>query len=102
MSERVDGIVEAVRYNKDGCIDMVRMYERRGTTYSDHILVSRADLVERLRKRKKIFAGTRQEYMAGTFHLTLPIRLIKLNEREVVTTVWGDTPCDDLSGVPLF
>lgn len=102
MAAKVDGIVEAVRYDEGGCIEMVRMYERRGAAYSDHILVQRDDLVERLRKRKKVYAGTRQEFMAGTFRLTLPLRLVKADDRDVITTAWGDTPCDDLTGVPLF
>ncbi|NPV55374.1 MAG: hypothetical protein HPY76_01690 [Anaerolineae bacterium] len=102
MAEKVDGIVEAVRYDDGGCIEMVRMYERRGPTYSDHILVNRAELVERLHKHKKIYAGTRQEFMAGTFQVTLPVRLVQSDNREVVTTTSDTNPCDNLTGVPLF
>jgi len=49
MTKKVDGVIEAVRY-KNGQIVIVRAYERRGATFSDHVLLERKTLLERLQK----------------------------------------------------
>ena len=48
---KFDGVIEAVRY-KSGKIEVVRAYERRGATFSDHVLLDRKELLERLRGGK--------------------------------------------------
>ena len=54
MAKKFDGVIEAVRYNPDGQIALVRGYELRGVTYSDRVLLDRNTLVERLKEGKKI------------------------------------------------
>jgi hypothetical protein len=67
---KFDGLIEAVRYTTDGKIELVRAYERRGAAFSDHILINRAQLVERLKKGEKFVTGQRTEFWGGTFEAT--------------------------------
>jgi len=100
MAKQIDGVVEAVRY-KNGQIVMVRAYERRGTTYSDRILLDRKTLIERLQKGQQFISGSRQDLMASTFTPAKPIQLVQTEGREWVATHENSTR-DELEGVPLF
>jgi hypothetical protein len=94
---KFDGVIEAVRYAQDGKIDLVRAYERRGATFSDHILIKRAQLLERLQKGQKFVTGQRTEFLASTFGATKPIQL----NGDVIST--GDSTNHDLlEDVPIF
>jgi len=99
---KYDGIVEAVRYDADGQIAVVRIYERRGPTWSDRILISRDALVERMKSGKKFYAGTRKTHLAGTFEVNAELRLAGKPGEEVVVTRSSQSDCDRLDGVPVF
>lgn len=97
---KVDGVIEAVRY-KGGRIDLVRLYERRGPTFSDHVLLDRAALLTRLKQGMRFMTGRRRQYLASTFDLGKPVYLFGRNGDQVVTTL--DQPGrDQLEGVPAF
>ena len=100
MAKKIDGVIEAVRY-KNGQIVAVRMYERRGFTFSDHLMLDRKTLLERLQKGQKFVSGTRQDLMASTFNLAKPILLVKAEGREFIATSESATR-DELENVPLF
>ena len=53
MAKKFDGVIEAVRY-KDGQIDVVRAFERRGAAFSDRIMIDRKELLERLKEGKEV------------------------------------------------
>jgi len=72
---KFDGLIEAVRYAPDGKIILVRAYERRGATFSDHILIDRAGLVARLQKGEKFVTGLRKEFLGSTFESAKTVRL---------------------------
>lgn len=97
---KLDGVIEAVRY-KGGKIELVRLYERRGPTYSDHVLLDRAKLLERLRQGKRLFTGRRTPLLASTFELDNPVVLSGSNGDAVITTPGGEGQ-DKLEDVPLF
>lgn len=92
---KFDGLIEAVRYAPDGKIELVRAYERRGATFSDIILIKRADLVSRLKQGQKFVTGTRQEFLGSTFSTTGTVRL----NGDVITT-GNDSNRDYLEKVP--
>lgn len=100
MAKQIDGVVEAVRY-KNGQIVTVRVYERRGATYSDHLVLDRKTLMERLQKGMQFVSGSRQDLMASTFTLAKPIMLVKVDDREFITTN-SNANKDELENVPLF
>ena len=100
MAKKIDGLIEAARF-KNGQIQFVRAYERRGSTYSDWVLLDRKTLIERLQKGKVFATGTRQDLMASTFNTDKPIMLIKENGHEYIATN-QNAKRDELENVPFF
>jgi hypothetical protein len=100
--QKFDGVVEAVHYAADGRVDWVRAYERRGPIFSDHVLLPRQALVERLEAGKRFLVGKRQAYQGATFDVSQPVRLAQ------GVLVVGDnghsqhTSQDHLEGVPII
>jgi tartrate dehydratase beta subunit/fumarate hydratase class I family protein len=102
MAKKWDGIIEAVRYEPGGKVALVRLYERRGPTYSDRVIRTRPELIEQLEKGKKIALGRRLEFMAGTFQADQALQLGKLNGAVVLHTGHIASEQDDLRTTPHF
>jgi hypothetical protein len=100
MAKKVDGVIEAVHY-QNGQIVNVRAYERRDSTFSDHILIDRKDLIERIKKGKKFLVGTRKELMASTFDLGKAVQVVTRNGKEILSTS-ADADHDELESSPVF
>jgi len=100
MAKKVDIVIEAVRY-KNGQIVVVRGYERRGTTFSDRVLIDRKTLVEKLQKGSQVSIGSREELKASTFKLDRNVSLVKHENREWIVTSPSGTQ-DHLEGTPVF
>jgi hypothetical protein len=77
---------------------LVRGYERRGATYSDRVLLERAALVERLKKKQRVAVGARVKLMASTFDVTAEVRYEA--GRDVVTS--AAEGAQDKLNAPLF
>lgn len=101
LPKKHDGIVEAVHY-KSGKIAWVRAYERRGPTWSDHVLLDRQTLIERLENKKKFFIGQRIINNASEFEIGERIVLQKTDKGPVVTLKGVQTNKDHLEGVPVI
>lgn len=99
---KADFIIEAVRYNPKREIDWVRGYERRGEAFSDVIILPRGELVERLKKGKKVFAGKRIPQMGSAFQLSTAVQLKQGNGNVVVVTEDTSAESDRLEGVPII
>jgi hypothetical protein len=99
---KVDGVIETVRYDPQGKITLLRMYERRGPTWSDRVLLTREDLVARIKKGQRFYTGSRIPLMGGSFNYGSPLRLRKVNGTEILLSGFGDTSRDMLDGVPVF
>jgi hypothetical protein len=101
MAKKFDGVIEAVRY-KNGQIEVVRAFERRGATFSDHIMVARNELLERLKKGQKFVIGKRREFLASTFELQdKPLQVLDRNGKEIIATR-ADADHDELEQAPVF
>ena len=100
MAKKVDGVITAVHY-KNGQIVNVRAYERRGATFSDHILLDRKSLLERLKNGKKFAVGTRKELLASTFELGKPVQMINRDGKEIISTR-QEADRDELEQAPVF
>lgn len=100
MAEKFDVIIEAVRY-KNGQILSARAYERRGATFSDHVLLDRKRIVEQIKEKKRFVTGKRRELLASTFEVNKSVKLVKHDEHEFITTSDHATR-DELEDVPLF
>jgi hypothetical protein len=99
--QKFDGVIEVVRYTPEGLIAMVRAFERRGATFSDRVLWTRAGLVERLKAGQKIVIGSPQLYLASTFTVGAPVRLVRSRNGEVIVTGKEISDHDRLDA-PLF
>ena len=100
MAKKFDGIIEAVHY-KNGQIVTVRAYERRGTSFSDRVLIERKDLLERIKSGKKFMTGTRKELWGGTFDEGKSVQLVQRDGKEFIATRDGANQ-DELEQVPVF
>lgn len=100
MAQKVDGVIEAVRY-KNGQIQTVRAYERRGATYSDRILIDRRELLERIKSGKKFYIGSRKELLASTFDKGKSVQVVSRNGRDLLATHSG-ADHDELEQAPVF
>jgi hypothetical protein len=94
----LDGIIEAVRYTADGNIAVVRVYERRGAVWSDHVLLERQELTDRLKQGKRYAIGERKIYLGGVFNTS---RLVYQAEGKIITKGQAGE-YDLLTGVPVF
>ena len=99
---KFDAVIEAVHYAPDGKIALVRIYERRGATWSDRILLDRRDLVERLKRGKQFVTGQRKVFWASTFEVGEAVQYLARGERGVITTSDQAIEKDLLAGVPVF
>jgi hypothetical protein len=100
--QKIDGVVECVRYKPNGEVDWVRAYERRGATYSDHVLLKREALIQKLKSGKMFMAGNRTSLLASTFEVTTPLRLIKAGDKEILVTDDLQSNQDCLEGIPII
>ncbi len=101
MAKKFDGVIEAVRY-KNGQIVIVRAFERRGSSFSDRVLLDRKEFLDRLRKGQKYVVGKRKELLASTFEvLEKPVRVVGQDGREIISTR-SDADHDELEQAPLF
>ncbi len=103
MSPRkFDGVIEAVRYNAEGRVEQVRLYERRGAVFSDCVLLGRDDLVGRLKARKIFVAGQRKLWLGSSFTTGAQVHLAGPAGKEVIVTANPPAGRDDLKGVPEY
>lgn len=98
---KYDGVIEAVRYSPNGQIDMVRVYERRWLVYSDHILLDRAALLERLSQGQSFVTGHRKAYVANVFETGKSVHLSGTTN-PIITTKDQAGSQDFLANVPIF
>jgi hypothetical protein len=98
--DKIDGVIEAVHFAPDGKIAWVRAYERRGSTYSDRILINRETLIERIKAGKHFFTGQRIPLEAGSFEIIHPVRIIAINDHSILVTGYSPASQDTLDGVP--
>lgn len=101
MAKKFDGVVEAVRY-KNGQIEVVRAFERRGSAFTDRVMLNRHEFLNRLKKGKKYFVGQRKEFMAGTFEVQdKPVQVLDRNGQEIISTR-SEASHDELEQAPFF
>ena len=100
FGERLDGVIEAAHY-QDGELHWVRAYERRGPTWSDHVLLDRETLIERLKAGKRFRTGSRIEFQGSEFEVGPRVTLIEKGA-ETRIAVEGATSSarDQLDAVP--
>lgn len=102
MPQKLEVVIEAVRYSADGQIELARGYERRGATYSDVILFTRAELLKLLHAGSKVAAGARLPRLASTFRVIAPITLAGQRSSEAIVSPGEPAGKDYIKDLPLF
>ncbi len=101
--QKIDGVMECVRYKPNGEVEWVRAYERRGATYSDHLLLKRETLIEKTQIRQKIYGG--EPHFTDGEHLRCNLArspVPKQEIREVLVTGDIQSNQDRLEGIPII
>ena len=101
MAKKFDGVIEAVRY-KNGQIEVVRAFERRGAAFTDRVMLDRQEFLNRLKKGRKFFVGRRKEFLAGSFDLQDKlVQIVDRNGKELIATR-SEADHDELEQAPVF
>ncbi len=107
--KKFDGVIEAAHFAPDGQVEWVRAYLRRGPTWSDRVILQRQELIDELKSGRRMMIGKRVEFMAGTFEVTVPVKLAGTPGKEVLVVSSASTAvsaasadCDHLEGIPLL
>jgi hypothetical protein len=100
--QKNDGVIESVRYSPQGRISLVRVFLRRGATYSDWVLLTREQLIQQLKGRKHFVIGKRIPLLASTFETGAAVELRAGAAGETLATRASTSDHDDLKGAPLF
>ena len=101
MAKKFDGVIEAVRY-KNGQIEVVRAFERRGAAFTDRIMLNRNEFLDRIKKGKKYVVGKRKEFLAGTFEVQeKSVQVVDRNGTEIISTR-AEADQDELEQAPVF
>jgi len=98
-SKTLHGVIEAVHYKPDGQIDWVRVYLRRGPTFSDRIIINRATLIENIKSGKRFMTGKRIPLKASTFETEKQLQLLQKDDREILIAGDASTEKEYLVGV---
>lgn len=99
---KFDYLVEALHYSPTGELEKIRLYERRGPSFSDRIIIDRDQLIHYLVDGKKVAAGNRLSFLASTFHLTGEIQLSGPKEAPVLVMGGEIASIDTLTGIPVY
>jgi hypothetical protein len=95
---KIDGVIEAVRYNSDGILIVARTYERHGAVWSDRILLGRNELIEQLKKGKRFVTGARRTYLGSVFETG---SVVHYTDNHILSGDKADSR-DLLAGVSIF
>jgi hypothetical protein len=101
--KKVDGVIEAVHYAPGGQqVAWVRLYERRGPTYSDIVIWDRDEVIQQIKAGKKLVAGSRVFFLSSTFELKDPIQVNSLGGKDYLALSDSASARDDLAGLPVI
>jgi hypothetical protein len=100
--KKFDAVLEAVRLDKDGQLQLARIYDRKGIVFTDHFLVDRDQLIQRLKNGQLILSGKRQPKMGSLFDTGEEVRLITTNGKDVLVVGSGTSDRDQFDKIPRF
>jgi hypothetical protein len=95
---KLDGVIEAVRYDPAGRIRLVRAYRRRGPIWSDRVLLDRRELSTLLNQGKHFAIGSRKTGLGSVFDAGENVRQIQ--DQIISGEMTGRS--DLLHGAPVF
>lgn len=100
--KNIDGVMEAVYHSADGCVEMARLYGPRGAVFSDRVVLSRDDLVRRIKTRTVFVAGKCRSLQGTSFDLSALVCLAGPVGNEGLISGSASTGNDPLEGILEF
>ncbi len=101
--KKIEGVIDAVHFVPGAQqVAWVRLYRRRGPTFSDLELMDREELIRQIKAGKKFVAGSRKTYLASTFELRDPIGINTSGGKDYLVVADKASAFDDLSGLPVI
>ncbi len=100
--KKFDAVLEAVRLNEDGQVEIAKIFERRGIIFSDHFLVDRNELIKRIKDGQKIMTGKRQYKMGSVFDTDKEVRVVSTKGKDVLAVGNESSDRDSLQSIPRF
>ncbi|GAB4534031.1 MAG: hypothetical protein Fur0018_23740 [Anaerolineales bacterium] len=98
---KFDGVIEAAHYTPAGKLEWVRVYERRGPAFGDHVILSRDALIARLQAGKRFVTGKRIPRQGTSFEVHAPVHLVSGDgQAYIVAGQTQTTGLDALHDVP--
>jgi hypothetical protein len=101
-SPKYDGVIEAIHFYANGQMDWVRVFLRRGPTFSDGILLDRPGLLALLKDGKRFWIGQRLARLASTFKLAEPLHLVTYHNEDFLVVGDRQAEHDFLEGIPVI
>ena len=80
----------------------MRLYERRGPTFSDLVIRDRDELIQQIKAGKKLVTGSRQIFLASTFELKDPIQVNSVGGKDYLALSDAVSARDELAGLPVL
>lgn len=99
---KFDGVIQAVHYDERGQVLWVRAFLRRGAVWTDYVRLNRDELISKINSGLLFRVGERLPYQGGTFEVSDPVQLVKVNSHEVLVSGSRQGESDSLEGVPLI
>lgn len=99
---RVQGVVEAAHYDDQGQLRWVRVHLRRFDAFADHRILTRDELVARLKAGQTFVLGKRHPFLGNTFELGPTLRLAEKHGQPFLLVEGHTTEERELAGVPLL
>lgn len=97
-----DGILEAVRLDQNDQLVLAKIYEKRGVVWSDHFLVKREDLINRLKNGQVFLVGTRKYKLGSSFDTKETVKLVKNDSQDFISIDQDNKSSDSLAHLPRF
>ncbi len=94
-------VIEAVRLGANGSrVELARGYERRGSVWSDVLLFTREELLDRLRRGARVAVG-RMRALPGDFDIVARVHLRQVDGTDYLASDSASGPGDQVAA-PLF
>lgn len=98
----VHGVVEAAHYDDQGQLRWVRVHLRRFDTFADHQILTRDELVTRLKAGQTFVVGKRHPLLGNAFEVGPALRLAEKDGQPFLLVEGHTTEERELAGVPLL
>jgi hypothetical protein len=100
--KKADLVIEAVHHKRDGQIDYVRAYQKRGAAYSDCFLMKRRELVQLIVDGLLVEIGQRVPSMGNTFSTRASVGLLTINQVTIITAGSAGMTKIELAEAPII